>query len=190
MSSEGVYTPPSHRGSGNGSGGDGSQEQETKMSGTPQKPGALAGTCNGPDKRISERYIRTEINYEEVISDYHSSMSIPIIDVKKLLDPQSSKECAKLRFACEYWGFFQVIDHGVPDEVIGSLRNDIIEFLRQLPDAKKAYSQLPNSLEGYGQSFVMSEDQNLDWADMLYIHLHPSESRNMMFLATYPTSYR
>jgi hypothetical protein len=67
----------------------------------------LAKTCNGPDEHIPERYIRPEASSEEVISNYHGE-AIPIIDLNKLLSPQSSEECVKLRSACQYWGFFQV----------------------------------------------------------------------------------
>ncbi|KAF0928707.1 hypothetical protein E2562_006130 [Oryza meyeriana var. granulata] len=151
----------------------------------------LAGNCNGPDEQIRERYIRPEASSEEVINNDHGNMSIPIIDLNKLLSPQSSEEeCVKLRSACQYWGFFQLINHGVPDEVIANLRNNLVEFFSQPLDAKKECSQLPNSLEGYGQGFVGSNDQKLDWADMLYLQVQPSDSRDLRFWPTYPASFR
>nr|ABB47979.1 oxidoreductase, 2OG-Fe oxygenase family protein, expressed [Oryza sativa Japonica Group] len=157
----------------------------------------LAKTCNGPDEHIPERYIRPEASSEEVISNYHGE-AIPIIDLNKLLSPQSSEECVKLRSACQYWGFFQhylwnklqLINHGVPDEVIANLKRDIVDFFSQPLDAKKEYTQLPNSLEGYGQALVFSEDQKLDWADMLYLQVHPSDSRDLRFWPTSPASFR
>lgn len=93
----------------------------------------------------------------------------------------------KLGSACQYWGCFQLINHGVPDEVIGNLRKDMVEFFRQPLDAKKVYSQLPNSLEGYGQAFIVSEDQKLDWADMFYLQL--DQARNLRFWPNYPASF-
>jgi hypothetical protein len=70
---------------------------------------ALAEICNDPDEHIPERYIRPEASSEEVINNYQGDMAIPIIDLKKLLCPQSSEEeCVKLRSACQYWGFFLV----------------------------------------------------------------------------------
>jgi isopenicillin N synthase-like dioxygenase len=78
----------------------------------------------------------------------------------------------------------------VPDEVIANLKRDIVDFFSQPLDTKKEYTQLPNSLEGYGQSFVFSEDQKLDWADMLYLHVHPSDSRDLRFWPTSPASFR
>uniref|UniRef100_J3N4U5 Fe2OG dioxygenase domain-containing protein n=1 Tax=Oryza brachyantha TaxID=4533 RepID=J3N4U5_ORYBR len=152
---------------------------------------ALAETCNGPDEHIPERYIRTEAASEKVISNYQGDMEIPIIDLDKLLSPQSSKEeCMKLRSACQYWGFFQLINHGVQDEVIANLKHDIVDFFRQPLDAKEEYSQLPNSLEGYGHGFVFSEDQKLDWADMLYLQVHPSNARDLRFWPTSPALFR
>nr|CAB3495275.1 unnamed protein product [Digitaria exilis] len=140
--------------------------------------------------KIPERYVRKEVRSEELIAGHGSTMAIPVIDLNKLLDPQSLEECVKLASACENWGFFQLINHGVPDEVTDNLMNDIAEFFEQPLEAKKAYSQLPNSLEGYGQSFVVSENQKLDWCDRFFLLVRPVESRDLRFWPTTPASFR
>jgi isopenicillin N synthase-like dioxygenase len=84
----------------------------------------------------------------------------------------------------------QLINHGVPDEVIRNLMSDVAGFFEQPLEAKKECSQQADSLEGYGQAFVVSDDQKLDWADMLYLQVHPSESRDMRFWPTRPDSFR
>ncbi|KAG8083659.1 hypothetical protein GUJ93_ZPchr0016g2544 [Zizania palustris] len=133
---------------------------------------------------------RTEASSGEVISNCHDNVAAPIIDLNKLLAAQSSEEeCVKLRSACQNLGLFQLINHGVPDEVIGNFKRDIAEFFSQPLDAKKEYSQLPNNLEGYGQVFVVSEDQKLDWGDMMYLTVHPSDLRDLRFWPTYPASF-
>lgn len=48
----------------------------------------------------------------------------------------------------------------------------------------------PNSLEGYGQAFVVSEDQKLDWGDMLFLLPLPVSQRNMRFWPNNPASFR
>ncbi|CAN6288801.1 unnamed protein product [Urochloa humidicola] len=152
---------------------------------------ALAQTYNRSDEQIPERYIRVEELAEQVISGHSISSAIPIIDLNKLNDQQSSKEeCAKLGSACSQWGFFQLINHGVPDEVIHNFRNDMAEFFKQPLETKKMYSQTPSSLEGYGQHFVVSENQKLDWADMFYLILRPVDSRDMRFWPSQPPSLR
>ncbi|CAN6288802.1 unnamed protein product [Urochloa humidicola] len=152
---------------------------------------ALAQNYDISEEQIPERYIRLEETAEEVIGGHDISSAIPIIDLNKLLDPQSTKEeCAKLGSACKQWGFFQLINHGVPDEVICNFRNDMTEFFKQPLEAKKVYSMEPGNLEGYGQHFVVSENQKLDWADMFYLMLRPSDSRNLRFWPSNPPSFR
>jgi len=78
----------------------------------------------------------------------------------------------------------------VPDQVIGNLKSDVVEFFKQPLEDKQECSQQPGSLEGYGQAFVVSEDQKLDWGDMLVIQVQPSESRDLRFWPTRPPSFR
>ncbi|GJN07833.1 hypothetical protein PR202_ga25699 [Eleusine coracana subsp. coracana] len=152
----------------------------------------LAETFNGSDDQVPERYLVKEASSKEVIVSGDDSISaIPVIDFSKLLDPRSSsEECGKLASACHNWGFFQLINHGVPCEVVGNLMRDVDEFLKQPLKVKKAFSQQPGSIEGYGQAFVVSEEQKLDWGDMLYLQVQPSESRDLRFWPNHPSSFR
>ncbi|KAG8052265.1 hypothetical protein GUJ93_ZPchr0001g30661 [Zizania palustris] len=151
----------------------------------------LARACHGTDGEIPDRYVRPEVAADEAIGGRDINSAIPVIDLAKLLDPQSSQEeCAKLGSACQHWGFFQLINHGVPGEVISDTRRDVTEFFRLPLEAKEEYSQLADGLQGYGHSFVFSEEQKLDWGDLLYLQLRPNESRDMRFWPEQPTSFR
>nr|CAB3472962.1 unnamed protein product [Digitaria exilis] len=124
-----------------------------------------------------------------------------VIDLGRLLDERSSEEeLANLGSACQRWGYFQchphpqigmqLVNHGVPEEVIQDVRRDITEFFKLPLEAKKAYAQLPDDIQGYGQGFVFSETQKLDWADMIYLKLRPMEMRNIRFWPAQPPSFR
>ena len=63
---------------------------------------------------------------------------------------------------------------------------DVAEFFDLPLEAKKEWAQRPDSVQGYGQAFVVSEDQKLDWADMLHLQLQPSESRDLRVWPTRP----
>nr|CAB3469577.1 unnamed protein product [Digitaria exilis] len=91
----------------------------------------------------------------------------------------SYMEFVKRFFAAKLGGRGHVINHGVPNEVISNFRYDVTEFFKQPPEAKKVYSMIPGNLQGYGQHFVVSEDQKLDWADLFYLVLRPIDSRDM-----------
>ena len=53
------------------------------------------------------------------------------------------------------------------------------EFFNLLREEKKKLWQLPGNIEGFGQIFVVSEEQKLDWGDMFYINTLPIHLRNL-----------
>ncbi|KAB2017923.1 hypothetical protein ERO13_D08G179500v2 [Gossypium hirsutum] len=136
-------------------------------------------------KDIPSRYIRPEVEFDVVSID--ESYQIPVIDMSKL---GHDDEQQKLHLACKDWGFFQLINHGVGDEVIDKMKIDVQEFFELPLNEKLACAQLPNNIEGYGQAFVVSEDQKLDWGDMLFLLPRPVPLRNMRFWPTIPPSFR
>ncbi|KAM6557443.1 hypothetical protein CsatB_004462 [Cannabis sativa] len=140
---------------------------------------------------IPTRYLQPEPELHQI--PVLESLELPVINMTKLLDhqhPLHHDELAKLHSACKEWGFFQLINHGVPEEVIENMKIDTEEFFKMPLEKKKAYAQQPNSLEGYGQAFVKSEDQKLDWGDMFYVQALPVSARNMKFWPTQPISMR
>lgn len=146
----------------------------------------LAQTWNGSGEQVPPRYVRTD-EADAVVAAGHA---LPVVDLGRLLDPRSSEEeLANLGSACQQ-GFFQLINHGVPDDVIRDVKRDIAEFFKLPLEAKNAHAKLPDGLEGYGQVFVFSETQKLDWSDMLYLMLRPVESRDMRFWPVDPPSLR
>ncbi|KAB2053931.1 hypothetical protein ES319_A12G220300v1 [Gossypium barbadense] len=135
-------------------------------------------------KNIPSRYIRPEIEFEVVPID--ESQQIPVIDMSKL---DHGDEQKKLHQACKDWGFFQLINHGIADELIAKMKIDTQEFFKLPMEEKMAYAQLPNEIEGYGQTLVRSADQKLDWNDMLCLFPLPVPLRNMRFWPTNPPSF-
>ncbi|CAI0409265.1 unnamed protein product, partial [Linum tenue] len=142
-------------------------------------------------KDVPIRYIRPELELDQVSNDENSQ--IPVIDMSKLgggLDDDDDSESAKLHSACKNWGFFQVMNHGVAEELIRKMKVDVQEFFSQPLQEKMVCAQLPNDIEGYGQAFVVSEEQKLDWGDMLFILTRPVDGRRMKFWPRIPSSFR
>ncbi|WJZ82616.1 hypothetical protein VitviT2T_002357 [Vitis vinifera] len=120
-------------------------------------------------------YLRSELQSEEVLVD--ESLQIPTIDMRKLM--VEDDEMGKVQSACKEWGFFQLINHGVAEEVIEKMKAVVQEFFKLPLKEKNAYAKLPNGVEGYGQHFVVSQDQKLDWADILFLQCLPASERKM-----------
>ncbi|OIT20460.1 PREDICTED: protein SRG1-like [Nicotiana attenuata] len=86
-----------------------------------------------------------------------------------------------LHFAAKDWGFFQLINHGVSSSAVEKMKSKIQKFF-QLPLEEKAkFEQLPGDTDGFGQLFVVSDEQKLDWADMFCLKTSPTHLRKPIF---------
>ncbi|KAJ4744347.1 2-oxoglutarate (2OG) and Fe(II)-dependent oxygenase superfamily protein [Rhynchospora pubera] len=140
--------------------------------------------------QIPERYVRPEAQADPIARN--NEIELPVIDLAKLIDPEfSEEEAAKLHFTCQEWGFFQLVNHGVPEELIEGLKANTLEFFNKPLEEKMVYKQdNDGTLQGYGQAFVMSEKQKLDWSDLFYVMTRPITLRNMKFWPTSPSTFR
>lgn len=48
-------------------------------------------------------------------------------------------------------------------------------------EEKRRYAMAANDIHGYGQVFVVSEEQKLDWADILHLITLPSHLKNIKY---------
>ncbi|CAI9783801.1 unnamed protein product [Fraxinus pennsylvanica] len=137
---------------------------------------------------IPPRYQRP--NQDHLISSLPEN-KIPVIDIQKLMEKDSmDTELQKLHTACQEWGFFQLINHGVSFPKVEEMKLEIQEFFNLPIEEKKKFSQESGDIEGYGQAFVVSEEQKLDWADLFYIITLPVHLRKPHLIPKLPAKFR
>ncbi|XP_050215567.1 1-aminocyclopropane-1-carboxylate oxidase homolog 1-like [Mercurialis annua] len=70
-----------------------------------------------------------------------SRSSFPIIDLQGVENSSVSRKeiIEKVRNASESWGFFQVVNHGIPIHVLEEMKNGVHRFHEQDTDLKKRY---------------------------------------------------
>ncbi|KAL5774127.1 hypothetical protein ACOSP7_011684 [Xanthoceras sorbifolium] len=144
-----------------------------------------------PIINIPPRYLRSDL--EPPILHHHTCLSsVPIIDFHKLAATGDSMDCEleRLHSACKDWGFFQVINHGVSTSLLEKLKLEVENFFELSYDEKKKLWQEPDNHEGFGQLFVVSEEQKLDWSDMFYITTLPFNLRNTDLFQKLPPNLR
>ena len=86
--------------------------------------------------------------------------------------------------------FWQVINHGASDESLGKMRDQVERFFELPFEEKMRCAQRPGSLEGYGQAFVTSQNQKLDWNDMIFLKTQPIQNRNIDLWPQNPPHFR
>lgn len=64
------------------------------------------------------------------------------------------------------------------------------EFYNLPFEEKRKFGQREGEVEGYGQAFVMSEEQKLDWADMFFMVTLPPHLRKPHLFPKLPLPFR
>ncbi|KAF5187196.1 Dmr6-like oxygenase [Thalictrum thalictroides] len=126
---------------------------------------------------IPERYIIK--NHDDRPKIAPVALDIPVVDLS-LLSQGNEDELKRLDLACTDWGFFQVINHGVAEEVLHRMKNTISSFFELPFEEKNKYAMMSPNIYGQAQSFVpvMNEELKLDWGDaLLFKNLSGLEKR-------------
>ncbi|KOM42687.1 hypothetical protein LR48_Vigan05g029100 [Vigna angularis] len=143
---------------------------------------------------VPQRYIQPQHEQQMVhISQQPNTatLQIPVIDMQRLLSQESAtSELDKLHLACKEWGFFQLINHGVSTSLVEKVKLEIKNFFDLPMSEKKRFWQSREHMEGFGQAFVVSEDQKLDWADLFFMTVLPKQLRMPHLFPQLPLSFR
>ncbi|XP_062170396.1 scopoletin 8-hydroxylase-like [Alnus glutinosa] len=116
---------------------------------------------------VPERYIQPP---EERIDKQNAiSHRLAPIDLSKLDGPAHEQVVEEMGRAAETLGFFQVVNHGVPVELLESLKDAAHNFFRQTSEKKAIYrkgvSPIPSVM--YGTSFALEKEKALEWKDYI-----------------------
>ena len=69
------------------------------------------------------------------------------------------------------------------------IRTQNESFFKLPYEEKKKLWQQPNHQEGFGQLFVVSDEQKLDWADMFFITTRPHNVRRVDLFDKLPPKF-
>ncbi|KAJ3672099.1 hypothetical protein LUZ60_006820 [Juncus effusus] len=132
---------------------------------------------------VPERYVRDQ-DEQPARSKTCTTVHVPVVDMAKL--DKNDGELARLSSACEEWGFFQLVNHGIDEKLMDQMEELAREFFMLPLEEKEKYPMVPGTIQGYGHAFVFSEDQKLDWCNMLALGLEPAFIRNPKLWPTKP----
>ena len=72
--------------------------------------------------------------------------NIPVIDIERL---DHSDTLKAIDIACRDWGFFQVVNHGVPADIVDTMSREMHAFFAQPQKAKRAISRTEQNPLGF-----------------------------------------
>ncbi|KAL6984412.1 iron ascorbate-dependent oxidoreductase [Sarracenia purpurea var. burkii] len=145
---------------------------------------ASLSKCNDT---IPAEFIRAENEQPAITTVRGQFLEVPVID---LGDPDEEKGVQLVDEAGREWGIFQVVNHGIPDQVIAELQRVGKEFFELPQEEKELYAKLPNSMEGYGTKLQKEVEGKKGWVDHLFHKIWPPSVIDYRFWPKNPSSYR
>ncbi|KAL7088754.1 hypothetical protein ACP275_13G146400 [Erythranthe tilingii] len=114
-------------------------------------------------------------NYRQPELPVVEECELPLIDLKELDlgDPDKKAACKKLiAEASGEWGFFQVINHGIPSQVLEIMRAEQVKLFKKPFEEKKTYKDLNFSPGSYRWGTPSATNVNqLSWSEAFHVPL-------------------
>ena len=100
-------------------------------------PTAKTLTYLAQEKPLESSFVRDEEERPKVAYNEFSD-EIPVISLAGIdeVDGRRREICEKIVEACENWGIFQVVDHGVDQQLVAEMTRLAKEFFALPPDEK------------------------------------------------------
>lgn len=116
-------------------------------------------------QELPKQYIQPESERPSDMKVVEESW-IPIIDVSNWDDPKVVKSVCD---AAQKWGFFQIINHGVPLDVLENVKRATHAFFALPPEEKRKYfkENSPSNHVRLSTSFIPEAESALEWKDYL-----------------------
>lgn len=138
---------------------------------------------------IPEAFIRSEHEQPAITTVHGVNLDVPVIDVS---DPDEEKITLLIADASREWGMFQIVNHGIPSEVISKFQSVGRAFFELPQVEKELYAKPPGakSIEGYGTFLQKEVEGKKGWVDHLFHRIWPPPAINYRFWPKNPPLYR
>nr|AGT79807.1 flavanone 3-hydroxylase [Emblica officinalis] len=122
-------------------------------------------------------FVRDEEERPKVAHDQFSD-DIPIVSLEGLVGGKRAEICKKIVDACEDWGVFQVVDHGVDPELVTDMTRLAREFFSLPPEEKLRFDMSGGKKGGFIVSSHLQGEAVQDWREIVTYFSYPKNSRD------------
>nr|AUM57447.1 flavonol synthase [Camellia fraterna] len=152
---------------------------------------AIAASLSKCMVSIPAEYIRSETVQPAITTVKGKLLEVPVIDLGGG-DSDEERVVRMVEEAGREWGIYQVVNHGIPDELISKLQRVGKEFFELPQEEKEVYAKdaESKSIEGYGSKLQKEVEGKKGWVDHLFHKIWPPSAINYHFWPKNPPTYR
>ncbi|XP_010550464.1 PREDICTED: naringenin,2-oxoglutarate 3-dioxygenase [Tarenaya hassleriana] len=140
-------------------------------------PGTLTELAG--ETKLNARFVRDEDERPKVAYNDFSD-EIPVISLAGIDDVGGKRDgiCRKIVEACENWGIFQVVDHGVDSELVDEMTRLAREFFALSPEEKLRFDMSGGKKGGFIVSSHLQGEAVQDWREIVTYFSYPVRNRD------------
>ncbi|CAI8609035.1 unnamed protein product [Vicia faba] len=131
------------------------------------------------EKTLESSFVRDESERPKVSYNDFSN-EIPIISLAGIddVDGRRTEICNKIVKACENWGIFQVVDHGVDSYLISEMTRFAKMFFDLPPEEKLRFDMSGGKKGGFIVSSHLQGESVKDWRELVTYFSYPIKQRD------------
>ncbi|KAJ4722653.1 1-aminocyclopropane-1-carboxylate oxidase [Melia azedarach] len=119
---------------------------------------------------IPRMFIRPHDELAEELISHKTNVQVPVVDLRGFRDNKLEEILDWVRAASQTWGFFQVVNHGIPFAVLEGMIKAVRNFHEQDLEVKKEfYTRDQTRSVRYECNFDMYHSRTTNWRDTLNI---------------------
>ncbi|ESQ35630.1 hypothetical protein EUTSA_v10008225mg [Eutrema salsugineum] len=98
-------------------------------------------------------------------------IKFPVVDLSKLNGEERDQTMALIDDACQNWGFFELVNHGVPYDLMDNIERMTKEHYKKFMERK-----FKEMLRSKGLDTLKTEVEDVDWESTFYLHHLPQSN--------------
>ncbi|KAL3812487.1 hypothetical protein ACJIZ3_013755 [Penstemon smallii] len=137
----------------------------------------VKGLVDAKVEKIPQIFLLPQEKINETTNIQRENFTIPVIDLEAIKKGSRFHEeiVEKIRYASETWGFFQVVNHGIPVNTLEEMLSGVRRFYEQETELKKQfYTRDVTRKFVYNTNFDLYSAPTANWRDTFFSYMAPN----------------
>ncbi|XP_047946673.1 1-aminocyclopropane-1-carboxylate oxidase homolog 1-like [Salvia hispanica] len=156
---------------------DAQSDRKSELQAFDDTKAGVKGLVDAGITKLPAIFLHPPQNLKDIGTTTGTHLDFPVIDLESFdKDPSLRRKVVDgIREAAETWGFFQVVNHGIPVAVLDDMLDGVRGFMEQDTDIKKQYYTRDSTNKfRFNSNFDLFSAPATNWRDSFYCVVAPN----------------